>query len=160
MRWRPASRATCLRAARCSLSTRWRQPRRKGRPTVHSHSGMATRVYLEIGKRRVFASAADWPGWTRAGKDEETALEALAAATSRYAAVANAARIAFAPSGGFTIVERLPGDATTEFGAPGAIAKAESRRVAQKEARRLSALVFATRTVFHLVVDWPPGSPK
>ena len=119
---------------------------------------MATRVYLEIGKRRVFASAADWPGWTRAGKDEETALEALAAAASRYAAVANAARIAFAPSGGFTIVERLPGDATTDFGAPGAIAKAESKRLTKKDAGRLSALVSATWTVFDRVVAGAPAS--
>jgi len=55
---------------------------------------MATRVYLEVGKRRVFASAADWPGWTRAGKDEQSALEALATAAPRYAPVAKAARIA------------------------------------------------------------------
>ena len=27
---------------------------------------MPTRVYLEVGKRRVFASAADWPGYALA----------------------------------------------------------------------------------------------
>ena len=97
-----------------------------------------TRVYLEVGKRRVFASAAEWPGWTRSAKDEKSALEALAAATPRYAQAAKAARIPFAPGAGFDVVERLPGDATTEFGAPGAIAKAESRRLTKKEAGRLS----------------------
>jgi hypothetical protein len=85
-----------------------------------------TRVYLEVGKRRVFASAADWPGWSRSGKDEALALEALAAAAPRYAHAAEAARVPFAPGSTFEVVERLPGDATTEFGAPGAIAKAES----------------------------------
>jgi hypothetical protein len=119
---------------------------------------MATRVYLEVGKRRVFASAADWPGWCRAGKDETSALEALAAAAPRYAAVAKAARIAFAPSRGFEVVERLPGDATTEFGAPGAIAKAESRRLTKKEAGRLSALVAATWTLLDRVVEGAPAS--
>ena len=109
-----------------------------------------TRVYLEVGKRRVFASAADWPGWTRSGKDEKSALEALAAATPRYAQAAKAARIAFAPGSTFDVVERLPGDATTEFGAPGAIAKAESRRLTKKEAGRLSALVAASWTVLDL----------
>jgi hypothetical protein len=117
-----------------------------------------TRVYLEVGKRRVFASAADWPGWTRSGKDERSALEALAAAAPRYAHAARAARIPFAPGSTFDVVERLPGDATTEFGAPGAIAKAESRRLTKKEAGRLSALVAASWTVLDRVVDKAPAS--
>ena len=117
-----------------------------------------TRVYLEVGKRRVFASAADWPGWTRSGKDEKSALEALAAAAPRYAQAAKAARIAFAAGSTFEVVERLPGDATTEFGAPGAIAKAESRRLTKKEAGRLSALVAASWTVLDRVVEKAPAS--
>jgi hypothetical protein len=117
-----------------------------------------TKVYLEVGKSRVFASAADWPGWARAGKDEKTALEALHAAEPRYAPVAKAARIAFVPGAGFDVVERLPGNATTDFGAPGAIAKAESRRLTKKEAGRLSALVAASWTVFDRVVEKAPAS--
>ena len=117
-----------------------------------------TRVYLEVGKRRVFASAADWPGWTRSGKDEKSALEALAAAAPRYAQAAKAAHIAFTPGSTFDVVERLPGDATTEFGAPGAIAKAESKRLTKKEAGRLSALVAASWTVFDRVVEKAPES--
>ena len=117
-----------------------------------------TRVYLEVGKRRVFASAADWPGWTRSGKDEKSALEALAAAAPRYAQAAKAARIAFAAGSTFDVVERLPGDATTEFGAPGAVAKAESRRLTKKEAGRLSALVAASWTVLDRVLDKAPAS--
>jgi hypothetical protein len=31
-------------------------------------------VVLEIGKKRTFAVALDWPGWTRRGRDEESAL--------------------------------------------------------------------------------------
>ncbi|MEA2628426.1 MAG: hypothetical protein QOJ10_886 [Chloroflexota bacterium] len=117
---------------------------------------MATAVYLEIGKRRVFASAADWPGWVRSGKDETAALESLASAQGRYAAVPKGARIAFAPGGGFDVVERLPGNATTEFGAPGAIAKGETKRLTKKEAGRLSALVAASWTVFDHVVETTP----
>ena len=117
-----------------------------------------TRVYLEVGKRRVFASAADWPGWTRAGKDEKAALEALAAAAPRYAHAARAARIPFAPTAKFDVVERLPGDATTEFGAPGAIANAESKRLTKKEAGRLSALVAASWSVLDRVVEKAPAS--
>ena len=119
---------------------------------------MPTRVYIETGKHRVFASAADWPGWARAGKDETAALEALAAAADRYAAVAKAARVAFAPATGFVVVERLPGNATTDFGAPGAIAKDESKRLTKKEAGRLSALVAASWTVLDRVVEKAPAS--
>ncbi len=36
----------------------------------------STRVQLELGKRWVFASALDWPGWCRRGKGEEAALAA------------------------------------------------------------------------------------
>mgnify|MGYP003380452358 CR=1 FL=1 len=33
-------------------------------------------VYLEIGQKRTFAGAVDWPGWCRAGRDEAAALQA------------------------------------------------------------------------------------
>jgi hypothetical protein len=119
---------------------------------------MATKVYLELGQHRAFASAAGWPGWTRSGKDEKSALEALAAAAPRYALVAKAARIAFAPGGGFEVVERLPGNVTTDFGAPSAIAKAELKRLTKKEAGRLSALVSASWTVLDRTVETAPAS--
>jgi len=83
-------------------------------------------------------------------------MEALANAQVRYAAVPKAARIAFTPTAGFDVVERLPGNATTEFGAPGAIAKAEARRLTKKEAGRQSALVAASWTVFDRAVEEAP----
>ena len=115
-------------------------------------------VTIEHTPKKSFATAADWPGWSRSGKDERLALEALAVAAARYAAVPKAARIAFAPDMGVTVVERLPGDATTEFGAPGAIAKAESKRLTKKEAGRLSALVAASWTILDRVVEKAPSS--
>jgi hypothetical protein len=54
-------------------------------------------VHLEIGARRVFASAVDWPGWARAGRDEESALQALVAYGPRYQRIVKA-------------VPALPGD--------------------------------------------------
>jgi hypothetical protein len=120
--------------------------------------GAGTPVYLEVGAHRVFAAAADWPGWCRSGKDEKLALEALAAAAPRYALVAKAARIAFEPATGFDVVERLPGNATTDFGAPGAIAKAELKRLTKKEAGRLSALVSASWTILDRTVEKAPST--
>ena len=35
-------------------------------------------VYIESGDKKVFACAIDFPGWCRSGKDEASALEALA----------------------------------------------------------------------------------
>ena len=46
----------------------------------------AVAAYLEVGSRRVFAGAIEWPGWCRSGRDEETALRALVAYGPRYAA--------------------------------------------------------------------------
>jgi len=33
-------------------------------------------VYLEVGTKRTFAGALDWPGWCRNGRDETAALKA------------------------------------------------------------------------------------
>src|SRR5713101_4644149 len=57
-------------------------------------------IYLEVGHKRVFASALVWPGWTRAGKDEKLAIEALLAYLPRYAVVPKTARIAFPTAAG------------------------------------------------------------
>lgn len=103
-----------------------------------------TRVYVEVGGKRVFASAADWPGWSRSGKDETTALENLAAYAPRYARVTKLAHITL-PEGAtnFEVAERLKGNATTDFGAPGIPAKAESRPLTTKDTERMCALVEA-----------------
>ena len=80
------------------------------------------RVALEIVRTRTFAVAVDWPGLTRGGRDEDAALDALLLAAPRYAAALAAAGLPFAAPGdraGLTVVDRLPGTSTTEFGAPG-----------------------------------------
>ena len=120
----------------------------------------ATAVVLEVGRKRAFACALDWPGWTRAGKDEALALEALAAYVPRYAAVAKEAGIAFPDRVGerLEVVERLPGDASTEFGVPGTIADADATPTTRAQAERLAALVQASWTVFDRVRAGAPAS--
>jgi hypothetical protein len=81
-------------------------------------------VYLEAGSKRVFACAIDWPGWCRSGPDEETALQNLLEYGPRYASVVRSARLGFtAPTRleQLRVAERLTGNATTDFGAPGVI---------------------------------------
>lgn len=102
------------------------------------------RVFLEIGTKRVFASAADWPGWCRSGKNEQAALENLAAYAPRYARVTKLARIELPDHAtDFNVVERLKGNATTDFGAPGAPANSEKDTMTAKQTERMCALVEA-----------------
>jgi len=115
-------------------------------------------VYLEVGTKRVFASALDWPGWTRAGKDEKLALEALAAYAPRYIKVPKAARIDF-PGGEptFKVVERVKGNATTDFGAPGIWASTDIKPLANEEADRICELLAASWKFFDAVVAKAPA---
>ena len=117
------------------------------------------RVALEIGSKRVFASALDWPGWSRSGKTEQAALEALGAYAARYARVPLRARVQFPAklASGFEVIERLPGDATTDFGAPGAPAALEAKPMTKAETERLTALVRACWAEFDRVVKAAPA---
>lgn len=45
---------------------------------------MTFSVYIEVGQKRTFAGAIEWPGWCRSGKDEATALQALLDYGGRY----------------------------------------------------------------------------
>ncbi|HEX2712979.1 MAG TPA: hypothetical protein VHM88_12335 [Candidatus Acidoferrales bacterium] len=97
---------------------------------------------MEVGGKRAFASAADFPGWCRAGKDEATALAALAAYATRYAAVAKLAHVELPRNAtDFDVIERAKGNATTDFGAPSIPAKAESRPLTAKETERMVSLM-------------------
>jgi hypothetical protein len=118
-----------------------------------------TAVCLEVGKQRVFASALDWPGWCRAGRDEQKALEALATAAPRYAVVAREAGLSFPTrlASEFDVAERLPGSASTDFGVPGAIAEHDSEPLKKSEAERLVGLVSACWPVFDRVVAAAPS---
>ena len=42
-------------------------------------------IYLEIGKKKVFAVSTHWPGWARSGKDENSAIRC--SSSERYADV-------------------------------------------------------------------------
>jgi hypothetical protein len=101
-------------------------------------------VVLEVGSKRVFATAVDWPGWSRSGRTEEAALDALLSYADRFAPVAASAGLKLPVQPAARVVERLKGDATTDFGAPGAVAKADFRPVGAADARRIAALVTAS----------------
>jgi hypothetical protein len=113
-------------------------------------------VYLEVGAKRVFAGAVEWPGWIRAGKTEDQALEALSSAARRFEAVAALAGLALPPAE-FEVVERVPGDASTEFGVPSGVPQADFRPMSADEARRVAGLVGASWTYLGQVVAGAPA---
>lgn len=118
------------------------------------------RTFLEIGKKKVFAGAVDWPGWCRWGKDEEAALQALLEYGPRYARIVEGADVGFeAPSDGsaFEVVERVEGDSTTDFGAPNAALTIDKEPIDEEELRRLERLLKANWTAFDETVEKAQG---
>jgi hypothetical protein len=117
-------------------------------------------VVLEVTPKRSFASAVEWPGWTRSGRTPEAALEALAAYAERYGAVATTAGLKVPTLTGvetLAVAEEIEGDATTSFGAPSKAATVECRPVTAKEADRVAKLLDAAWTVLDQVVSTSPA---
>ncbi len=118
-------------------------------------------VTVEAAPKKAFATAVDWPGWSRSGKTEELALAALAAAAPRYAVVARGAGEDFPEEAGdpdhYEVVERSGGGSGTEFGVPSAITDLDRRPVTATEAERLTRIVQAVWTVFDAVAAAAPA---
>jgi hypothetical protein len=104
-------------------------------------------VYTEVGSKRAFAGAIEWPGWCRRGRDTTTALQALMEYAPRYARALRGEKPAFqAPRSVevLHVVEHLEGDATTDFGAPSIAPKADARPMTERELARQLSLLRAT----------------
>ncbi len=101
---------------------------------------------VEAVDRKVFASALEWPGWSRSGKSETLALGTLAAYGDRYATVARRAGLSFPVSTTpeeLEVVERVAGDTSTGFGVPHQVTDLDLRPVTSAGANRLADLVQA-----------------
>ena len=118
------------------------------------------RVVLEVAPKRSFASALDWPGWSRGGKTPDESLEALLAYAPRYAKVALRAKVAFRPPAtvqGFDVIQRRKGGAGTEFGVPSESATVEADPISDTELKRLVALLNAAWATFDAVAKKSAG---
>jgi hypothetical protein len=117
------------------------------------------KVGVEVAGKKAFASALDWPGWSRSGRDRAAALEALAAYAERYAAVAKRAKLDFPFDGSvaFDVIEDADGNASTEFGIPDVRFEADRRRTTAGDGERLAALMEAAWAVFDGVVAGAPA---
>ena len=103
-------------------------------------------VYIESGQKRTFAGAVDWPGWCRSEADEASALQALFDYGPRYARVLRAKGVVFqAPKdlSAFNVIERMKGNATTDFGAPDLAPSADAEPVDDEEMRRFQTILKA-----------------
>ena len=121
-------------------------------------------VFLEVTPEQAVASALDWPGWCRAGRDDDAALETLASYAGRYAPVAAHAGVSFPSTVAFGVAERGPGGPATAFAAPECrrpfpqvTAGAERAKVTPAAARRLAGLVTAAWAAFDEVAAASPA---
>ncbi len=118
-------------------------------------------VYLEIGQKKTFAGALDWPGWCRHGRDEQQALESLLTFGPRYARILSRSRLGVtAPENvdQLVVVERLEGNATTDFGAPALPPSVDRERTVDAAGlKRLEAILRAGWRAFDAAVEAARG---
>jgi hypothetical protein len=123
--------------------------------------GTPLAVYVEVGAKRAFAGAIDWPGWCRKGRNESEALAALLEYGPRYGAILTGTRLGFvAPKqlSWLTVVERLRGNATTDFGAPGVPPTIDRERLCDAATlRRFEKILTAGWRAFDETVEAAHG---
>jgi hypothetical protein len=109
------------------------------------------KVYVEQGAKRAYAGGIDWPGWDRGGRDESGALEAMVAAGERYLTAVGEHAADLAPPGSaddLEVVERVRGNATTDFGIPGIGPAADGDAVKPDDMARLLGILEAAWSAF------------
>jgi hypothetical protein len=103
-------------------------------------------VYVECGKVKIFTIAPQWPGWSRSGRDEAQALQAMLACSDRYAAALAETGLDFQPpadAAHFEVLGRVPGNSTTDFGAPDARLPGDELPVDDAELARMTLFLKA-----------------
>ena len=106
-------------------------------------------VSIEAAEKKAFATAVDWPGWSRSGKTEELAIEALISYAERYAPIAHAARETFnADRVEIDVVEHIAGGGATDFGVPEQVTGQDRRPTTAAGGTRMAALVEAAWKAF------------
>jgi hypothetical protein len=114
-------------------------------------------VSVEAGAKKAFATAVDWPGWSRSGKTEEAAVAALAEYAGRYASIAKAAGETLNPERlDIDVVEHVNGGGATDFGVPEQVTTQDRRRLTAAGGRRLAALVGAAWKAFDDIAERAP----
>jgi hypothetical protein len=108
---------------------------------------MTIAVLIESGKTRVFATAIDWPGWSRSAKTEDDAIAALIEHGARYKAAVGKRLALPKAADDIEVVERAKGGSNTDFGVP-ASPKTDHDGIDAKELRRLVEILEAAWAAF------------
>jgi hypothetical protein len=118
------------------------------------------KVFVETGKKKIFAGAVDWPGLCRSARDEKMALQAVTDYGSRYAQVLHSKEIEFQvpnDQSELIVTERHEGNSTTDFGAPAIILDADREAIDQMEYERLQTILLACWQAFDSIVQRAEG---
>lgn len=112
------------------------------------------RVYLETGKRWVFAGALDWPGWCRRATGEEAALDTLIEYASRYSRAVGVA----VPTDSVEVVGRVATrSGMADFGAPGSVGPWDTEDLSARELGRHLKLLEASWAYLDSVATASPA---
>lgn len=117
-------------------------------------------VAVETGKKKTFAGAIDWPGWSRGGKDEITALQALVDYGPRYAKILGSKQFGFrVPTAlsDISVVERHAGNSTTDFGAPAIVLNVDKDPFDREDLEHFKAILQACWSAFDDAVRQAEG---
>jgi len=106
------------------------------------------RILLETTPKKTFATAVDWPGWSRAGKTPEAAIETLLAYRDRYASAIAGSNEEPPQATGADAEETVEGDGATAYGVPGKIAGADREPLDAAEAARRADIVAESWAFF------------
>jgi len=104
------------------------------------------KIFIEGASHKTFCGALDYPGWCRSGRDENIATQALLAYAPCYAEVLQADKLPFPEVNDLSqlvVAERVPGNATTDFGAPDAVLEGDRKAIGEEEAECFQAILGA-----------------
>ncbi|GAB4495507.1 MAG: hypothetical protein OHK0052_03190 [Anaerolineales bacterium] len=111
-------------------------------------------IFVESGKKKTFAGALHHPGWARSAKNEAEVLANLYQSAPRYAEICTLAGVDFAPPlsiADFVVVERCPGNSSTDFGGSNARLLADEQPLAEVECARYTKILRASWQKFDAV---------
>ena len=112
---------------------------------------LKTRVAVESGDKRFFATATDWPGWSRSGKSREEALGRLVDYGTRYKASIGkpASRLTLPGStDDLEIVATAAGDKNVDFGVPHSIMDVDRDKLTDEQLAAQIVLLRAAWRAF------------
>jgi hypothetical protein len=117
-------------------------------------------VYVEVGAKKTFASALDWPGWARIARDEPAALQRLVDYGARYRrsmGLRAPGLVIPESTDELNVVERLAGGDSTDYGVLSRIPKADERPAEEADLERLIDLLHRAWAAFAEAADKAEG---